>query len=59
MRDLGNFENRLIALLKLAELEFVANCRRVNKIWSASIVAGGIVTAKLRLTCGVRLLLFA
>ena len=40
VRDLGNFENMLLLLLKLAELLFVANCWRANILWSASIVAG-------------------
>ena len=40
VRDLGSFETLLLLLLTLAELLFVANCWRANKIWSASIVAG-------------------
>ena len=39
VRDLGNFDILLTLLLKLAALLFVANCRRANRISSASIVA--------------------
>ena len=40
MRDLGYFDILLLLLLELAKLLLLANCRRANKIWSASIVAG-------------------
>ena len=38
--DCGSLEILLMLLWKFAELFLFANCRRANKIWSASIVAG-------------------
>ena len=40
VRYFGSFEVMMMLLVELAELLLVANCWWVNKIWSASIVAG-------------------
>ena len=40
VRDSGSFEILVILLLKLAELLFVANCWRAEKIWPTSIFTG-------------------
>ena len=60
VRDLGSFEILVIMLLKLAELLFVTNCLLKGQ---QNLVCfncrRGVLTAKLRLTRGARLLLFS